>query len=385
MPVDLNAVILLDGPLKPRLDFENEQKTSVSDSELKSETTHVTAKVKRKPKPLKLIREPKDYRSVDDLSPEYSGLSFVKRLKILNERQKLAELESAIQTRSFSLDCPESNNSNEAIEGLTRSQSEASCMVTCPKANNTSLGSPLVKVAPLKFSTHAPPKSPLSPESNETLERKQLKSILKKLSEDRLAQNITAKSDRPDMKRLMRSQTVEGYVARRTKFTKSVTFNNTLSSPPNSASLPEEPEDSAMSSPPSIAPMSRPTPALYPIPNAQDTSAAPTLLTNRIVKTTETEHSTNSFNFSGEYMALSTKETITHKTESTPMAPHHIDDPSRNFSLVSDDYGHRKIVKGIQLISVFAVWFLFVCCKHLQPTSTNKPPKPNHSVGVSAN
>lgn len=358
MPVDLNAVTKLDGPLKPRLDPNVEQKTSVSDSELKSDEPAFT-KVKRKPRPFKLSSQPKDYRSVDDLSPEYSGLPFVKKLKILNERQKLAELESAIQTRSFSLDCTDSNStSNEIVEVLTRSQSEASCMVTRPKLVPQSLGSQ--SAAPLNFSSHAPPKSPLSPESNETLERKQLKSILKKLSEDRLAQNVNAvKPDRPpDMKRLMRSQTVEGYVARRTKFTKSVTFNNTLSSPPNSATLTEEPEDSTKTPSPVPPAPPRPAQALYPIPNAQDTSPSTnalekqqqeTLISNRIVRTTETDQSTNRFKFSGEFMTLSTQETITHSTDQIPPQTV-IEDPSRRFSFVSDDHERRKIVKGIQSI-----------------------------------
>lgn len=363
MPVDLNAVTRLDGPLKSRLDPKVEHKTSVSDSELKSDTAESTfTKVKRKPRPFKLSSEPKDYRSVDDLSPEYSGLPFVKKLKILNERQKLAELESAIQTRSFSLDCTDSNStSNEIVEVLTRSQSEASCMVARPKLSTHSLGSSVVPVAPLNFSSHAPPKSPLSPESNETLERKQLKSILKKLSEDRLAQNVNAvKPDRPpDVKRLMRSQTVEGYVARRTKFTKSVTFNNTLSSPPNSATLTEEPEDSIKTpSPVPLAPP-RPAQALYPIPNAQDTSPSSnalekqqqqqTLTSNRIVRTTETDQSTNRFKFSGEFMTLSTQETITHSADKLPPQTA-IEDPSRRFSFVSEDHERRKIVKGIQSI-----------------------------------
>lgn len=377
MPVDLNAVANLDDPLMlSPLDLKaKDNKTSVSDSELKSETEVNASKIKRKPRPFKLTCEPKDYRSVDDLSPEYSGLPFVKKLKILNERQKLAELESVIQTRSFSLDCTDSSTSNEIVEVLTRSQSE--CMVSKPKVNNTSLMStPLV--APLNLTAISTTaitqhtsslKSPLSPESNETLERKQLKSILKKLSEDRLAQNVNVvKPERlPDIKRLMRAQTVEGYVARRTKFTKSVTFNNTLSSPPNSSTLTEEPEETAKTPSP-ISPhpcpalptiQARPTTtqALYPIPNAQESSLAfdktPILLSNRIVKTTEsTDQSTNRFNFSGDFEALtaSSQETIIHKTTHETIAltpkPSIHDDPSRSL-FVSDDFGHRKIVKGI--------------------------------------
>lgn len=67
-------------------------------------------------------QQTKMYASVDDLSPEYCGLPFVKKLKILNERQKLAELERAV--RSSSLDCGE-NSEIEFDGSLMRSHSEA--------------------------------------------------------------------------------------------------------------------------------------------------------------------------------------------------------------------------------------------------------------------
>lgn len=72
--------------------------------------------------PAKKLQQTKMYASVDDLSPEYCGLPFVKKLKILNERQKLAELEKAV--RSSSLDCGE-NVESEFDSNLTRSHSEA--------------------------------------------------------------------------------------------------------------------------------------------------------------------------------------------------------------------------------------------------------------------
>lgn len=72
--------------------------------------------------PTRKLQQTKMYASVDDLSPEYCGLPFVKKLKILNERQKLAELEKAV--RSSSLDCGE-NAELEFDSNLTRSHSEA--------------------------------------------------------------------------------------------------------------------------------------------------------------------------------------------------------------------------------------------------------------------
>lgn len=76
----------------------------------------------QKSPPTRKLQQTKMYASVDDLSPEYCGLPFVKKLKILNERQKLAELEKAV--RSSSLDCGE-NTEAEFDGNLTRSHSEA--------------------------------------------------------------------------------------------------------------------------------------------------------------------------------------------------------------------------------------------------------------------
>ncbi|KAF5280735.1 hypothetical protein FQA39_LY18018 [Lamprigera yunnana] len=161
---------------------------------------------KTKPSLLVITRETKNYRSIDDLSPEYGGLPFVKKLKILNERQKLAELEFEIKKRSFSLDIPD-YQPNSKDDTLTRSRSEGSKM-------HEELAS-----------------SQAISESNETLERRNLKSILKKLSED--VQTPMPINTESELKRLMRAPTIEGYAARHSKLSKSVTFNrDTLSSPP---------------------------------------------------------------------------------------------------------------------------------------------------------
>ncbi|XP_039435030.1 uncharacterized protein LOC120417112 isoform X10 [Culex pipiens pallens] len=266
-------------------------------------------RMKQKPKPIQLTSEPKDYKSyvsVDDLSPEYSGLPFVKRLKILNERQKLAELESAMQTRSLSLDCTDSNSSNagyEPIDQLSRSKSEGSG-IACSHSKSAS---------PVTHQHHRTDSggsfvgsTPLSPESNETPERRQLKSILKKLSEDKVAldqrQGIMPNRE---LKKLMRAQTVEGYVARHSKFAKSVTFNrNTLSSPPASVHVRESIEDST----------------LFPIPSAQSTTTTTTTTVIASATTTTTNTATNS---TSEESSLSTvaKNIQFTATSQLPLAP----------------------------------------------------------------
>ncbi|XP_060533224.1 potassium/sodium hyperpolarization-activated cyclic nucleotide-gated channel 4 isoform X3 [Cylas formicarius] len=171
------------------------------------------------------------YRSIDDLSPEYGPLPFVKKLKILNERQKLEELEIAMKTRSFSLDIPDTQI--ETTDTLTRSHSEGSAVHQDQRRQEKQF-----LCAPL-----APSPLHSSNESNETPERRNLKSILKKLSEDTKEKepkenetNTHESKDSSDFKKLMRAPTIEGYAARHSKLAKSVTFNrDTLQSPPHSA------------------------------------------------------------------------------------------------------------------------------------------------------
>lgn len=223
-----------------KLSVKYNERICTSDSEIRSSDRQSSSKSRFKSRAFKSQGEPKIYRSVDDLSPEYGGLPFVKKLKILNERQKLAALE-AMTTRSFSLDCPEWSDGNEP-EPLIRSHSEGSGM---PRSKNTTITSvapttylnttnAIVPIAPLNM-----PRSPVSPESNETQERRELKSILKKLSEERGATTQQQPKDIPnegdELNGLLSAPTVEGYVARHSKFMKSVTFNSTLSSPPASA------------------------------------------------------------------------------------------------------------------------------------------------------
>ncbi|XP_015836494.1 uncharacterized protein Cngl isoform X3 [Tribolium castaneum] len=188
------------------------------------DTATLTEQVQQNPKPkLVLTGRTKHYRSIDDLSPEYGGLPFVKKLKILNERQKLEELETVMKTRSFSLDIPDSSQTPMEMDTLTRSQSEGSTM----HHDKNLLATPLSELNS-------------SNESNETPERRNLRSILKKLSEETQLESQVAtmpkKIDSTEFRKLMRAPTIEGYAARHSKLAKSVTFNrDTLQSPPNSA------------------------------------------------------------------------------------------------------------------------------------------------------
>ncbi|KAG5330454.1 CNGA3 protein, partial [Acromyrmex heyeri] len=179
----------------------------------------------QKSSPAKKLQQSKTYASIDDLSPEYCDLPFVKKLKILNERQKLAELEKA--ARSSSLDCGD-NIESKFDNNLTRSHSET-CAIEYTRT--------LAKYNRAKSASLTPEQ--LSSE-NETLERQNLKSILKKLSaSSRADSSETSATSTPDrnaaeLKKLMRAPTIEGYAARHSKLSKSVTFNKyTLQSPPS--------------------------------------------------------------------------------------------------------------------------------------------------------
>ncbi|XP_053950080.1 uncharacterized protein LOC128858115 [Anastrepha ludens] len=129
----------------------------------------------------------KCYHSVFDLSPEYSGLPFVKRLKILNERQKLAELEKVVQMRSFSLDSSKTSNQIAISEPLYRCLSDTSGMYSqflsaYESSSSTSTNTPMATTYNQKGDSYIPPAYlPLSPEQNETAERRKLKCILTKL------------------------------------------------------------------------------------------------------------------------------------------------------------------------------------------------------------
>ncbi|CAH2094024.1 unnamed protein product [Euphydryas editha] len=195
------------------------------------------------------LTKDKKYRSIDDLSPEYGGLPFVKKLKILNERQKLAELEKVIKFRSSSLDCAGSSE-DLLSDTLTRSHSESSTMDK-RKFKRKSTDS---------VESHG---------SNETLERRTLKSILKKLSEDVTPAESPEKSR--ELRKLIRAPTVEGYAIRHSKFAKSVTFHrHTLPSPP--ASIPiDDFNDDVFELPTSTVPLPQTTPSDIKLPDTLET------------------------------------------------------------------------------------------------------------------
>lgn len=177
------------------------------------------------------------YDSITDLSPEYAGLSFVKKLKILNERQKLAELEEKAFLRSASLDSAAPNRNpmtlppsppppplpppppplpppiasvsassdDPPLSPLTRSYSDAVALEVVLRHQKSRKTATAAVAGAVEHRD----------ECNETAERMRLKDILKQLSSNC--------SDRADQ--LMGSQTVEGYAARHSKMTRNVTFN----------------------------------------------------------------------------------------------------------------------------------------------------------------
>lgn len=179
----------------------------------------------------------KRYDSITDLSPEYAGLSFVKKLKILNERQKLAELEEKAFLRSSSLDSAGRKNVDIPhgcnLHPLTRSHSEAVALeVVLRNQKSRKTTEPWSGSTPVD-------------ECNETTERIRLKNILKQLSSNCFG------NDR--VNQLMSSQTIEGFAARHSKMTRNVTFNQRRtiveSSPESCSSLFTFPPEGGSSAP----------------------------------------------------------------------------------------------------------------------------------------
>ncbi|KAK7080442.1 hypothetical protein SK128_015276 [Halocaridina rubra] len=128
-----------------------------------------------------------------------------------------------------------------ALIGMRYFTSVGSSSSHCQQSLHMSSGKTLLFVPSEDVS---PPLS--SPESTETPERKTLKSILKRMSREDSRGNLLP-PDGADLKKLMKAPTVEGFVARRSKFSKTVSFQRkTLSSPPPPA-LMEELKSSSLS------------------------------------------------------------------------------------------------------------------------------------------
>lgn len=230
--------------------YENERNDRIcfSDSEVKN-VEPSRSKSKLRPKLYKDHGRSKSYRSVGDLpSLDFSGFPLVKRMRIFSQGKKLTELKTLMRnTPSLSLDNTKIGVEIELEslirghgEGLRMSQTKQSTKAITSKAlamEPTSVT--IVPIVPLGTSHQ------ISTESYETHERNQLKSILKKKSEEK--QSIGQQSTEV-YKGLLKAPTVEGYVARHNIFLKKVTFTSTLSSPPTSAhSLNETADDNSIS------------------------------------------------------------------------------------------------------------------------------------------
>ncbi|XP_047489239.1 uncharacterized protein LOC125039406 isoform X4 [Penaeus chinensis] len=127
----------------------------------------------------------------------------------------------------------------ERLERLIRRCGSERRRSSSPKLARTPTSRQHHRVDSLKVPSDdvSPPLS--SPESTETPERKSLKSILKRMSREDSRGNLLP-PDGADLRKLMKAPTVEGFVARRSKLSKSVSFQRkTLASPPPPALLNE--------------------------------------------------------------------------------------------------------------------------------------------------
>ncbi|XP_075984236.1 cyclic nucleotide-gated ion channel-like isoform X3 [Anticarsia gemmatalis] len=310
--------LCLTGPLEP----VQEKSLDLLTLSPKKNVSNVVKTPEAKTTPMTpgmLLPRVKKYRSIDDLSPEYGGLPFVKKLKILNERQKLAELEKVVKIRSSSLDC---TSSSEDLLGdtLTRSHSEGSTMDK-RKFKRKSIDS---------VGSH---------ESNETLERRTLKSILKKLSEDVTPAESPERSN--ELKRLIRAPTLEGYAARHSKFAKSVTFHrHTLPSPPASAPA-DSLSDDVFHMP---EPIVEPTPRISPPPPTEPELPPSECPGNQIVKPAENITKDYGINIRTDYEL---QQNIDPMYDFKSLRPEEIKVPSEKpkLTLISAVANQRKLLR----------------------------------------
>lgn len=140
-------------------------------------------------------RSSRDYNSIDDLSPEYTVLPFVKRLKILNERQKIVELQKALTTTATSMASGTSGDRGSTTIAPTQNSSASSSQIPATEGDKAAL---------------------VAAECNETPERVCLKKMLKSASR----KEMLLPQDKSHRMKLLRSQTVEGYAIRHSNFTK---------------------------------------------------------------------------------------------------------------------------------------------------------------------
>ncbi|CAH1641275.1 unnamed protein product [Spodoptera littoralis] len=312
--------LCLTGPLEP----VQEKSLDLLTLSPKKNVNNVTkpAETKTHMSPGMLLPKVKKYRSIDDLSPEYGGLPFVKKLKILNERQKLAELEKVVKIRSSSLDCT-SSSEDLLCDTLTRSHSEGSTMDK-RKFKRKSID------------------SCRSHESNETLERRELKSILKKLSEDVTPAESPERSN--ELKRLIRAPTLEGYAARHSKFAKSVTFHrHTLPSPPGSA--PADYQNDDVFTMPEVNISSMPQISPPPPPDVEVT--VPEMPNNQIARSAEPNAPTDyGLNIRAEYEL---QQNIDPMIDLKSLRPEEIKVPSEKpkLTLISAVANQRKLLRGL--------------------------------------
>ncbi|XP_059350446.1 uncharacterized protein LOC130696505 isoform X5 [Daphnia carinata] len=139
-------------------------------------------------------RSSRDYNSIDDLSPEYTVLPFVKRLKILNERQKIVELQKALTTTATSM--ASGTSGDRSSTSIAPTQNASSSQMAATEGDDKS--------------------ALVSAECNETPERVCLKKMLKSASR----KEMLLPQDKSHRMKLLRSQTVEGYAIRHSNFTK---------------------------------------------------------------------------------------------------------------------------------------------------------------------
>jgi len=210
---------------------ESERRGSWSSTNHTTEDVSSDTEKSARPKRLNLYqckhRSSRDYNSIDDLSPEYTVLPFVKRLKILNERQKIAELKRALTVvKRNSVDIPDSEQPDGEGGKPGGSSNDLSASIDPIPVDQATVA----KVEPMVNANREDDRKPV--ESNDTPERVNLKKMLKNVSRS----DLFLPQEQQNRMKLLRSQTVEGYAVRHANFAKlksQAGMAHTLPSPPS--------------------------------------------------------------------------------------------------------------------------------------------------------
>ncbi|RXG54207.1 hypothetical protein Avbf_09083 [Armadillidium vulgare] len=233
---DLNKGTNMSGKLSPQSSSNGQIESNTVENQQSSRDSSSSDPSFSKPVNIKLNVQETNQMSNSNVGETHSPISPTSLSVDDTSRDKIQRSESFRKAMDSDL-IEESEEGEHNIQDLSsKDENSVEKKTNFPKAkidsspedNNSKAANSSLRVPSNEIS---PPLS--SPESTETPERKNLKSILKRISRDDSTCNLLPQGS-ADLRRLMKAQTVQGFMARRSKLSKAVSFQRkTLSSPPS--------------------------------------------------------------------------------------------------------------------------------------------------------